>query len=292
LSGRVTDGTLAQNPVTGISVRFYRLTAVGDATGAFVEGVRTDLAGNYRLWVQPGNYAVRTRGQIANPTVVAFSNNNTPAAVDFAAAVGRATATLHGSGGLPLSQVKVSVYDSTSAVFTGFEISNGDGTVQFYAQPTGNYIVEYKVDNGSTMTGSAIHNGTATPTQKQFFAGTTVNFDTAAVGPIVLGDITLPAGGELKGVVTKGGTPAGNVIVLVRSGGLTGLQRFTSTRTQGDGSYSISLPASTYERVCAFVPGATNVCTVATPNLAGTYGSADNVAVTAGKSNTRDIAIP
>jgi hypothetical protein len=291
VSGKVTDGAApTPNAVTGISVRFYR-TAVGDTTGAFVEAARSDLAGNYRLWVRPGDYAVRVRGQIANPTVVAFSANNTPAAVDFGAAVGRVTATLHAPGGQPLSQVKVNVYDDTAnAVFESFEITNGDGTVELYAEPTGTYRIEYKVDNGSTTVGSAIHNGTS-PTGTQLLQGTLVTFDTAAA-PNALGTITLPAGGELKGVVTTvAPLQPGNIVVQVRSGGTNGNFRFTATRTQKDGSYSISVPAGTYNRVCAFVPGTAAACG-AQPSLAGTYASADAVVVVAGQSNTLDIAIP
>jgi len=292
LSGKLTDGAApTPNAVAGTSVRFWRLTNVNDTTGAFVEGTRTDLAGNYRLWVRAGDYAVRTRGQLATPTVVAFSANNNPAAVDFGAVVGRATATLHGPGNTPLSQVKVSLYDDPNAVFREFQITNGDGTVQLHAQPTGDYRIEYKVDNGSTSVGSAIHNGTANPTGTQLLQGTLVLFDTAAA-PTALGTITLPAGGELKGVVTLAGAAIGNIVVQVRSGNVTGAQRFTATRTQKDGSYSLSVPAGTYNRVCAFVPGTAGACPAGTPTLAGTFASADNVAVIANQSNTLNIAIP
>jgi hypothetical protein len=294
--GLVTDGAVpTPNLVTGISVRFYLTTAI-DTTGAFVEAVRTNKIGRYRMWVRPGPYAVRTRGQIATPTVVAFSDNNTPAAVNFGAAVGHATATLHGPDNTPLAQVKVLVFDGTlNTIFQGLEASNSDGTVDIYAQPTGNYHIEYRVDNGSTTVGTAIHNNTANPTAAQLQIAPVVAFDTATASPNSLGTINLPAGGELKGVVTKGGVPAGNIFIQVRSGGVGGAFRFTNTRTSQDGSYSISVPAGTYNRVCASVPGTANACPSGTPALAGTYASANNgnpVAVTANSSTTRDIDIP
>src|SRR6266581_3433981 len=295
VSGLITDGaTPTPNPVTGITVRFNLLPAnPNDTTGAFAEALRTDTAGNYGLWVRPGKYAVRARGQLATPTVIAFSFNNNPPAVNFAAAVGRATATIHGSDGAPLAQVKVSVYDTTASnVFQGNEVSNGDGIVEVFAQPTGSYRIEYKVDNGSTTTGSAIHDGTVTPTGNQLLAGALEVFDTAAASPTALGTLTLPAGGELKGVITLGGSPARNIIVQPRSGGVTGGQRFIATRTSSDGSYSLSLPAGTYNRVCAFVPGTLNQCPVGTPSSAGAFGSADSVTVTANQSTTLNIAIP
>jgi len=292
VSGLITDGaTPTPHPVAGISVRFNLLNSAAplDTTGSFVESLRTDNSGNYGLWVRPGTYAVRSRGQIATPTAVA---NNTVTA-NFAAAVARATVTIHGSDAKPLSQVKVSVYDTTvNNVFQGHEVSNGDGTVEVFAQPTGNYRIEYKVDNGSTATGSAIHDGNASPTGKQLLAGALVAFNTASANPTALGTITLPAGGELKGVITLGGSPARNIIVQPRFGGVTGGQRFLATRTSSDGSYSLSLPAGTYNRVCAFVPGTANQCSVASPTLAGQWASADGVTVTANQSTTLNIAIP
>jgi len=46
--------------------------------------------------------AVRARGQTATPTVVTFGNDNNPPAVNFGAAVGRATVVLHAPDGSPL----------------------------------------------------------------------------------------------------------------------------------------------------------------------------------------------
>jgi hypothetical protein len=125
----------------------------------------------------------------------------------------------------------------------------------------------------------------------QLLLGALVPFDTAAAAPTALGTITLPAGGELRGVVTIAGVPTRNLVVQVRSGGVIGANRFLVTRTRNDGSYSLSLPAGTYDRVCAFVLG-TAACPAGTPVLANEYASADNVAVTANQSNTLNIAIP
>src|SRR5262249_18411787 len=74
VKGTVTDG--ATHPVAGLSVRFSTTNpGLNDVTGAFLEAVSTDLAGAYSMWVKPGTYAVRARGQTATPTVVAFSTN-------------------------------------------------------------------------------------------------------------------------------------------------------------------------------------------------------------------------
>ncbi|MFZ2652117.1 MAG: carboxypeptidase-like regulatory domain-containing protein [Burkholderiaceae bacterium] len=282
--GNVTDGT---NPVGGISVRFY------DSTDQFVEAERSSKAGKYRLWVRPGAYTVRTRGQFANPTVVAFSSNNNPGAVNFTTPVGSATAVILDSAGNPMPQVKVRLFETLSGNrdLQSFEISNGDGSVTVYA-PTGNYLIEYRVDNGSTTTGSAIHDGSAAPTGKQLAGGLAVAFSNGATASLTTpATVALPTGGELKGTVTLGATPTGNIAVQVRFGGTNGNFRFITTRTQRDGSYTISVPAASYDRVCAFVPGTAAACG-ATLSSAGLWAGANGVVVNANASNTLDLAIP
>jgi hypothetical protein len=292
VSGQVTDGAMpTPNPVT-TAVRVSRTTPADTGGFAVDTSIRTDLTGAYRLWVRPGTYLVRARGQTAAPTVVAFSSNPSPAAVNFGAVVGRATATLRRPGNAPLGNVGVTVYDSTpTAVNKSFEFSNLDGTVELYTEPTGSYRIEYRLTTRSTTVGSAIHDGTATPTERQLLLGALVTFDTAAVTPTAIGTITLPAGGELRGVVTLAGVPTHNIAVQVRSGGVTGTQRFVTARTDSDGSYTVSLPAATYERVCAFVIGTVNVCS-SSGSLPGGWTSVDDVVVTGSQSNTLNIAIP
>ena len=295
--GTVTDGTTpTTNVVAGLSVRFYASTAA-DATGAFVEAVRTNNVGKYRMWVRPGTYKVRARGQTVSTTVIGFSSGPLPPFVGFAAAVGRATATLLGPGAVPLSQVKVFINDNTANTnFVGNEATNSDGTVEVYAA-LGDYHITYQVDNGSTTTGTAIEDGTANPTAAQLQVAPVVHFDPAT--PIALGSlgtVNLPAGGEIRGVVTLGSVPTGNLLVQVRIGGAGGGgSRFASTRTSKDGSYSLSVPALTYSRVCALVVGTVNSCPTAGTSVAGQYAAANNgnpITVTANQSNTFDIAIP
>jgi 5-hydroxyisourate hydrolase-like protein (transthyretin family) len=290
VNGNVTDGAVPQlHPVAGISVRFDDA-----ATDAFVESTRSDLAGDYRLWLRPGSYIVRARGQTATPTVVAFSANNNPAVLDFDAVVAHATATIFAPDGTtPRRGVKVRLYETLSANenFQGHETSNGDGTVEVYAPVNGNYLIEYKVDDGSTSMGTAIHNGTLTPPgTTTLAAGTPVAFDTAA--PVALGSITLPAGGELTGIVTLGGAPAGNIRVQLRRGGTNGGSRVTNTRTQSDGSYTISAVAGPYTRVCAFVSGTSGACPGATLSSPGAFFGVNNVPLIAGQSNVQGFAIP
>jgi len=290
IQGQVTDGT---NPVPGMSVRFYRTTGT-DTSGAFVEALRTNKQGLYRLWVQPGDYAVRARGQSAvRAGLLAGTATPTPFT---SGTVGSATATLcapgtgtnTGTACSPVARSKVQVYDNASA-YVGFEASDGDGSVVAYVPAANaNYRFEYKIDNGSTSVGTSIESGgVATLIALPSSVATTVGQSTA------FGERTLLAGGELKGIVTVGGVATGNIVVQVRTGGLAGTNRLTATRTQSDGSYSISVPAATYARVCAFPAGGSCPNTGSgSGSSAGAYAFVDNVAVTANQSKVQDFVIP
>ena len=118
-------------------------------------------------------------------------------------------------------------------------------------------------------------------------SGSTATFSS---GVATLSERTMPGGGELKGVVTVGGVAQGNSIVQVRSGGVFSTDSFASTSTQSDGRYSISLPANTYDRVCAFIPGTATPCNTAGSGVG--FNSVDSFAVLANQTNTADIAIP
>ena len=264
IAGQVTDAAVAQ---PGIAVRFFKATAASSSNGAFVEALRTNLQGRYRIWLQPDNYDVRARGQNVTTGVLAANQTH-----DFAASVAKITATVRDTGGNPVPQAKVRVYDSAGN-FIGHEVTNGDGTVTAYSDTTGNHLVEVRIDNGQ-MIGSSIWNG-----QNELLSGTPVAL-TADGSTNALGTITLPAGGVLTGVVTRTGAPAANYIVQVRSVGTTAADRFVSTRAQSDGSYSVSLPAGTYDLVRACEPPA---CT---------NGTAASVVIIAGQTTTTNLAIP
>lgn len=305
VEGLVTDGAAPiPNVVTGMPVRF------DDESGASVQAERTDLTGNYLIWLRPNiTYTVRSRGQTQTRLVEPASVTPSPAPLNFGAAVPRATATIFASDGVtPLSQVKVRVYETLSGSqnFVASENSNGDGTVEIYAPSSGSYLIEYKVDNASTTAATAIHNGTAAPSgTTPLPSGTTVAFNTAS--PTAIGNITLPSGGELTGIIRFfGGAPVSNAVVQVRAGA-SGATRVTSTRTQSDGSYTISVvplagAPDRIPRVCARHENSANNCSgaalqapgsgVQSINAGDLWATTDNVPFTAGASNTADITFP
>lgn len=263
IAGQVSDPT--SGIVAGMSVRFYT------STGAFVKGDRTDKLGQYQLWLRPNTsvgtaYTVRARGQ----TITADLSAGSLTAQNFAAAVGQITAAVNGPSGV-ISQAKVGVYD-TVGNYQGFETSNGDGTVTVYSTVTP-VRVEFKIDNGMVI-GSALYNSGGLVTQFSSAGNITVNVGGAATA---LGSVTLAAGGVLSGTVTVTTVPKSDYLVQLRSGGTAfPANQFMATRTQSDGTYSISLPTGTY-KVRACVPGA----------CSGTFS---DVTISAG-SNTKNFAL-
>lgn len=277
IRGIVSDPTTGV--IGGMPVRFY------DDTGAFIDGMRTNADGKYRLWLRDGaTYTVRSRGQSADVALSGASQIQS-----FAAAVGAITATIKDASNNPVSQAKVDVYEASSGNFEyiGFESSNGDGTVTIYsdnvvgsasAVTSLDHAVAVKMDNGTNV-GSSVYNG-----QTRLTVGyTAVTFTLDATNAIDGGmtafpNVALPAGSILSGTIYQadGTTPRANAIVQVRDGGTTGAFRFVNTRTQSDGSYTISLPSSmVVDRVCAYVSGTATPCNSASSGTG--FNSQDGV---------------
>lgn len=235
ISGTITDG-VAGAAVAGIVVRFNAYT------GAFVNAVRTDNLGKYRFWLRPNStasqaYVVRARGQTANSaTTGTVDISGSSQTVDFTNAMQTVTATLS-DGTNPVSQASVSVYDAGTGAYLGAENSNSDGTVTLYT--TVNVKLSPSITNGSYI-GTQFYNNAATLGSATAVAAGTQNVA-----------ITLPAGGVMTGVVNFAATPTADRLVQVRSGGTSLANFVANTRTQSDGSYTISLPAGTYNvRAC------------------------------------------
>jgi hypothetical protein len=161
----------------------------------------------------------------------------------------------------------------------------------------GHYWLEIKIDNG-TATGSSIYSG-----KNRLQDGDSIPVTIGSVND--LGTITLPAGGVLSGKVTVAGVPQGGVRVQVRNvgttvnnGGKGSGDRFTTTRTMTDGTYSLSLPVGTITRVCAFTGNQASNCPssgTGTGKGSGnsfSYEFIDNVVITASANKTQDFSLP
>lgn len=276
ISGVVTDG--ASGPVVpGIGVRFYTYT------GAFVNGIRANNLGQYRFWLRPNPttasaYTVRSRGQAFTVATAVDLSTGDKTGKNFTTAMGTIIATLS-DGTNPVSQAKVFFYDAASPTpnYLGFEVSNSDGTVTLYA--TAPVKISPGIDNGAFIA-TQFYNGAG---------GMVSSIGGAGVNSVAVGSaptITLNAGGVLSGIVSVGATPAGDRIVQVRSGGTAAINYLANARTQLDGSYSISLPAGTFNvRACNPDPTAATNCNSTTGNTAW----AISPAITAGSPTSLNL---
>jgi hypothetical protein len=285
ISGVVSDPTTGVPvPVPGIRVRFDDADEGDHATVQ-----RTNKIGQYRLWLRPGSYEILARGQTAaNVDLNAESQIR-----NFAAAVGEVKMVLRDAGDNPLGQAKAVLRDSTGTTISK-EASNSDGTVSVYSAVTAtgatSALLEIKIDDGR-MIGSSIYSGKTRLLSGDLAvpSGDPVPVTIGSVND--LGTIALSAGGVLSGTVTVNGVPQGNIRVQVRNGATGGGGRFVNTSTQIDGSYSVSLPAGTYTRVCAFIvslgcpggPGAVSG--------SGTgFAFVGDVPIASGSTTTQDFA--
>ena len=234
LTGTITDGATS-NPVMRAGVR---IDVEGDANA---ESENADREGYYHIWLRPASYSVYAYGQSA---VANLTTPGTIAVVDFAASVSRVEGVVQDGGSNPVVRAKMRLYDS-SFNFIGQEVSDSHGVFTSYTALTGDHYLEIRIDREHTV-GSIIYDG-----QTQLLTGTAIPI--ASVGDDQpLGTITLPAGGMLRGNVYADDlrtTPLMNFRVQVRDGGVLVDNRFLQVRTRGDGSYVISLPATTYDRV-------------------------------------------
>jgi len=249
ISGTVKTDSDANSgvAVVGMPVRFQD----AGAGNAGAESTRTDVDGQYRLWVQPGNYNVLCRGQQA-------TNLNASAAdvvQDFKAPVGKVTMKLVDSSTSPISQAQGNLYywNSTTPSLTGLgqEISNSEGMLELYTTGTlpanttlklGFSIYTNELFGSSTLgwDGTKYTAGGGNPIKNS----REVPFPVAgATTP--LGSIALPAGVILRGFVLNSSTNQGrpNVTVQIRKGGSTdGSFQMVNVRTKSDGSYTVTLP--------------------------------------------------
>ena len=237
LTGTITDGATS-NPVMRAGVR---IDVEGDANA---ETENTDREGYYHIWLRPASYSVYAYGQSA---VANLTTPGTTAVVDFAASVSRIEGVVQDGGNNPVVRAKMRLYDS-SFNFMGQEVSDSNGVFTLYTALTGDHYLEIRIDREHTV-GSIIYNN-----QTQLLSGTAIVI--ASVGDDqTLSPIALPDGGMLRGNVyadytdANTNTPWPNFRVQVRDGGVLVDNRFLQLRTRGDGSYVISLPATTYDRV-------------------------------------------
>ncbi len=278
VSGLVSDPVAG--PISGMHVRFDDSDEKEHA-----DVIRTDLQGNYRIWLMPDFYRVLARGQMKEVDLT--STNKT---ADFSDAVGEIKMVIQDQAGKPIGGAKPRFRSKVNFDILSKEASNGDGSASLYSTLANmdNNLLEVKIDDGGFI-GSSIYIG-----KTRLIDGDPI--PVMLGGVTNLGTVTLPAGGVLTGKVTVGGIPPKVVVkIQVRNGGKGSGNRFTTTRTMSDGTYSISLPAGTYTRVCAFTGSSASICPSSGSSGSGGgsgYAYIDNVAITANETKPVSFALP
>ena len=278
LKGTVLDKPLGSGGVA-VTGTIVFINGGGVSSKAFAGPavrLRTNKLGKYGVWLKPEQYSMTVRGQAATPDL-----RTADVTQGFSAATGTVTATINNSDGAgnPTSQIKVSLTDVTTGAKIHTAVTSSDGVAVMYAPTAANYRILATVDDvrtgNSAKFGSVMHGGGT-----MLLAGTQSAL--AVPGDNNVGNINLLSGGILTGTVylADGTTPAQNVKVQIRSGGTGGANKFITRRTRGDGTYTLSLPAKTYDAVRAFNANEANGI------------NATGVIVGAGAVKTQDITLP
>lgn len=251
ISGVVTDSGTA---VSG------EVVYVNNGDGGRIEALRTNKSGNFRLWVNPRlgidfstysipvAYFVTTRGQLQNADTNG-TNDNTATHVEgltFAAQTTKVSGRLMSADGTPVP-VSSAVVFLSSANSTKVS-SAADGTFSLYVADSveiAGHKLFVRMDDDLNY-GSGVYNGTAIVASSRT---TGASIDTTGVD-VDLGDISMPTlnvGNSVGYVVGNAG--AGSTIVTFRKGGTTNSFDMVSTRTRGDGSFIVTMPAVNFENV-------------------------------------------
>ena len=265
-SGVVISGQLTDDLDTAIS---GQRVLINNSTGGRIAALRTNKQGKFRIWVKPildvnvdVPYSIVTRGQILaadtngvdNLTATKFSLK-LGSGLLFNNPVATITGTLLGTdGSTPVSEAIVFIKEVTTDVggaiiSTGVSynsVSDSEGNFTLNTDALGKYIVYTRMDSDINF-GSGVYDGTAISAIPQIDANIIEITDLAT--PIALSNIMVPTLGSGNGVgYVVGTTETGSTGVNFRIGGNGVLNALTGSKSRGDGSFKVTLPAATYTR--------------------------------------------
>ena len=265
--GVVVSGEVLDNAGTAVA---GQVVFINNFDGGRIEAMRTNKNGRFRLWVNPrigldhapasGTYLIRARGQQINAdtngvddlTATSFSLSN-GSGLTFNAQTVKVSGRLMSAGTSPVPVGSAVIFLTSSN--SNFSVSAGDGTFELYTSaPANNHKLSLRMDNEPNY-GSGVYSGSSIQAIARA-SGTPI--DTTS-GDVVLGDITMPTLGEGDGVgYLIGQSGAGSTAVTIRIGGINNSFDMVSTRSRGDGSYNVTVPATTYDRVRSKLSGGVN----------------------------------
>ena len=272
LSGTITN---SGNPVMNTRV------TIDIASNSTSDVLDTDRNGKYNIWLKPDGYDVYAYGQRS----LSLDLSGGDKTADFSNSVSTITGNLQDSGSNPVSFGNIRLYlknvpatDDTTLMSYGHSDNYGDFAI--YSDQTGDHLLEARIQDDPAI-GSIIYNS-----HTRLLSGTATTI--ASGSSTNIGNVNQPAGGVLRGHIyaeSSGSTtltPLANFRVQIRDDdnlttagtGNQLVDRFLQVRTRGDGSYVVTLPAGTYDRVK--MRDATGA--------SGGNGNCDGISITAGST--------
>lgn len=289
VSGTVKDDQGV--PVPGIVVK------VDVNGGGHMENLRTDKNGEFRLWVDPRlgvtgvPYTVQARGQNqsadtngADDNTVTHFKLTDATGLLFDKAVAKITGTLISSDGnaTPVGEANMRLVRVTTdnGTDTGSvtqvsnvvsqESSNSDGTFTLYAAAAGTYVVAARMDDDPNY-GSGVYDGSKISGGINLSQGNVLYFANLP-NDRALATLQVPTLSIGNGVgYISGNTGLGSNQVIIRLGG-TGnaggadTNNLLNIQTRGDGSFKVTMPFGTYDRLRATGPVDVNCDSVSVTN--------------------------
>lgn len=276
ISGQVSD---AGTPVSGTVIR------VNNADSGRIESLRTNRNGNFRIWVNPRigvdfnpntaddfPYILTTYGQIRSvntngadentPTSFKLSEGNGIMIADPVTTVTGRLVAADGVTPVPLavmrlSRVTTDTGDTNGTVTSvnetrGYAVSNADGSFTFRTNTAGVYVMSARMDDDLNY-GSGQYDGTNV-VAASYSNGAGLISVADLNTPVDLGSTirmpTLNSGASVG--YLEGNIGAGSNTVMIRLNGVSGalrLNEMVRTLARGDGSYKVTLPTGTYDRI-------------------------------------------
>ncbi|MDH5324694.1 MAG: hypothetical protein OEZ68_20300 [Gammaproteobacteria bacterium] len=249
--GYLLSGNVSENGTPQTNTR-----VVIDINGSAANRIRTNNLGDYSLWLLPDIYDVYAYGQQNPATDLSTSGQ----VVNFNTAVTRINGSLRNATGTVTPRyVEIRIMDAVGTLIDS-EISWANGSFTAHSNQTGDHLILFRILHTSDIAGT-VYNG-----HTRLLSGDPVTI-TSVGSHQSLGTINLPDGVTLNGHVYAESSDSvslsgiANFRVQLRDDddlsttgtGNTLDDRFQQTRTRGDGSYRITVPATaavgTYDRI-------------------------------------------
>lgn len=250
--GKAISGVVKKNSSTAAPGQRMRIDA---GNGGAAVRMRASLEGKYCVWLKPASYQVHSRGQSKTVDLNVGDGSNT----NFDDPMAEVTVTLAeaANSGTPVPGATLVLRDPASWGIVSEEVSRGDGTAILYspydanAQTVRRYSMEIKLDRREYLASQLYDGKTSKATANVIdIPGDHATHD--------IGTVQIAPGGILTGrvLLNDGVTAAANQLVQVRKESALIIDLFpndrifVNTRTNGDGTFTISLPEGTdYSRI-------------------------------------------